>query len=230
VTLNDGQTGANEFRVKGNVDSSLFRVIYSGVGADTVAIGQFLANSGAKLEVNGSIKLGSSGATTVDGIIRWTGTDYEGYITAQGGWKSLTGGGGGGGNAKFVITAGGANTGGNNDKNLFFGINNADGPMLIPANCNLLKIGFSLNQVATAGTSGDGVELEYSVNGGAFQSFSNIVKIDRGAGAADREYVLVTLGTPLAFTEKDRLQLRSSATNMSPTSAEPTAILYFQET
>ncbi|MCP4252632.1 MAG: hypothetical protein GY775_04330 [Candidatus Scalindua sp.] len=54
-------------------------------------VGIGTTSPGAKLEVNGEIKIGNSSGTSTAGMIRWTGADFEGYTGTE--WVSLTGGG-----------------------------------------------------------------------------------------------------------------------------------------
>ena len=53
-----------------------------------VSVGIGTAAPVETLEVNGAVRIGNT-SNTVNGIIRWTGSDFEGY---KNGWISLTGG------------------------------------------------------------------------------------------------------------------------------------------
>ncbi len=53
-------------------------------------VGIGTTSPGAKLEVNGEVKIGNSSGTSTAGMIRWTGADFEGYTGTE--WVSLTGG------------------------------------------------------------------------------------------------------------------------------------------
>ena len=71
------------------IASAGFNLVYSGAGR----LGLDVANPLVKLDVNGALRLGNA-ATATSGVIRWSGTDFEGHDGTQ--WRSFTSGGGGG--------------------------------------------------------------------------------------------------------------------------------------
>ena len=60
-------------------------------------VGIGTASPSQKLDVTGGLELGNVTSAPTVGTIRWSGTDFEGYMGATEGWKSLTATGGGGG-------------------------------------------------------------------------------------------------------------------------------------
>jgi hypothetical protein len=168
------------------------------------------------MKMGKGLLFGMSTATT-NGVVRWNTTTLDLECRKGGLWKSLTGS--GGGTTAYAITAAGANTGGGNTKPLFFGINNANGPVVIPKACTLVEVGWSLNQ-AVASTGNRHARVEYSKNGGAFTELARVSDGEQWKNET----------VSVSFARGDRLQLQSVASNMSPTSAEPTVILYFEVT
>jgi len=82
ITLNDNGDVLNT-RIEGDTDENL---IFADATNDRVGIGT--ESPVEKLQVEGAIKLGTTSSTN-DGTIRFTGSDFEGYI--GGTWKSLFG-------------------------------------------------------------------------------------------------------------------------------------------
>ncbi len=66
-----------------------FNLVVSGSGRMGIGIG----NPQVKLDVDGALRLGGAAMAT-SGVIRWSGTDFEGHDGTQ--WRSFTGGGTGG--------------------------------------------------------------------------------------------------------------------------------------
>jgi hypothetical protein len=216
VIFNAGNLGtATDFRVQGVSDNNTLRVDY---GEDQVLIRAFspTADSEIGLKMGKGLLFGMSTATT-NGVVRWNTTTLDLECRKGGLWKSLTGS--GGGTTAYAITAAGANTGGGNTKPLFFGINNANGPVVIPKACTLVEVGWSLNQ-AVASTGNRHARVEYSKNGGAFTELARVSDGEQWKNET----------VSVSFARGDRLELQSVASNMSPTSAEPTVILYFEVT
>jgi hypothetical protein len=136
------------------------------------------------------------------------------------------------------MQAAGANTGGGTQKDLFFGMSNASGPAVIPHQCTLERVGFSLNQPLSSGS----VNLDISTDDGS--TWTTIATLSSGGAT---QFILnddsnTAANLPITFNDvdsadpgasgnpsPDHIRLRTVANSASPTSAEPTAILYFEK-
>ena len=85
LTINNGGNPGIGLIVQGDNDPNM---INTSASNDRVGIGT--ATPEAKLDVVGKIKIGTDSTTASTGMIRWTGSDFEGYNGSS--WKSFTSG------------------------------------------------------------------------------------------------------------------------------------------
>jgi len=109
-----------------------------------------------------------------------------------------------------------------------WGANNADGPLVLPANCILNRVTIGLSKTATQGT----FDLEYEINGpGTFGAVVTLVTFDATNPTGpdyNRDWKIVkNIGT--TFNEGDRLRFRTNNNgSFAPTSGQqPIITLYF---
>ncbi len=121
--------------------------------AHGVGIGINSMNAAERLEVNGAIKIGNTSSSNL-GTIRYTGTDFEGFV--GGIWKSMTGQGGGGTQTLSLAGANLSISGGNsvnlsalNTDNQLLTLSQTNGRLGI-VNGNTVQLPWSIDSITTS--------------------------------------------------------------------------------